>query len=84
MYIYILFVYQIYNYYELRGTINVKCTPLREKLKVNPCIKNAINENIIKNGDLIKFGRHFIIFDKIVEEEQTKYYVFQDSLSYHF
>ena len=72
------------DYFELRGTINVKYTPLREILNVNPCIKKAINENIIKNGDLIKFGRHFIIFDKIVEEEQTKFYVFQDSLSYFF
>ena len=79
-----LMTWQNKDYYELRGTINVKCTLLREKLRLNPCIKNAINENIIKNGDLIKYGRHFIIFDKIVKEGNKKFYVFQDSLSYFF
>ena len=79
-----LMTWQNKDYYELRGTINVKCTLLREKLRLNPCIKNAINENIIKNGDLIKYGRHFIIFDKIVNEGNKNFYVFQDSLSYFF
>ena len=72
------------DYFELIGKINVKYTPLREKLKTNPCIKNGIEQNIIKNEDIIKFGRHFIIFEKIIEEGERKIYSFQDSLSYFF
>lgn len=72
------------DYYELIGDINVKCILLREKLNKHPCIKNAIDQNIIKNGDLIKFGRHFIIFDQIIDEGPKKIYSFQDSLSYFF
>jgi len=79
-----LMTWQNKDYFELIGKINVKYTPLREKLNINPCIKNAINQNIIKKDDLIKFGRHFINFEKIIEERDGKIYSFQDSLSYFF
>jgi hypothetical protein len=74
------------DYFELIGKINVKYFPLREKLKnnPNPCIKNAIDENIIKKGDLIKYRRHFIIFDEVFEEDSKKKYSFHDSLSFFF
>jgi hypothetical protein len=79
-----LMTWQNKDYFELIGKINVKYTPLREKLNINPCIKNAINQNITKKDDLIKFGRHFINFEKIIEERDGKIYSFQDSLSYFF
>ena len=72
------------DYFELIGKLNVKYTSLREKLKTNPYIKNGIEKNIIKNDDIIKFGRHLFIFEKIIEEGERKIYSFQDSLSYFF
>ena len=79
-----LMTWQNKDYYELNGDINIKYTPLIEKLKNNPCIKNAIDSNIIKQNDIIKFGRHCFIFDKIFEENSKKIYSFHDSLSYFF
>ena len=75
---------KIKDYFELVGTINIKRTPLMEIMKNNPCIKNGIDSNIIKQGDIIKFGRHCFIFDKVFEENSNKIYSFHDSLSYFF
>ena len=79
-----LMTWQNQDYFELIGKINVKYIPFREKLDINPYIKNAINQNIIKNDDLIKFSRHFINFEKIIEEGDRKIYSFQDSFSYFY
>ena len=70
------------DYFQLIGNINVKYIPLRELLNENPCMKKGIEEGIIKNRSMVKFGRHFLIFDKIVQEGKDKIYYFQDSLSF--
>lgn len=72
------------DYFELVGDINIKRTPLMEIIENNPCIKNGIDSNIIKQDDIIKFGRHCFIFDKVFEENSNKIYSFHDSLSYFF
>ena len=78
--------WQTKDYFELLGNLkqNVKNTLFSEipKIKDNPSIKNAIDKNIIKERDIIKYGRHCFIFDKIVGEGSEKKYVFQDSLAY--
>lgn len=78
--------WQTKDYFELLGNLkqNIKNTPFSEipKIKDNPSIKNAIEKNIIKERDIIKYGRHCFIFDKVIEKNSVKKYVFQDSLAY--
>ena len=78
--------WQSKDYFELLGNLekNIKKTLFTEmeSIKDNPCIKNAIDNNIIKNRDIIKYGRHCFIFEKTFEENNKKKYVFQDSLAY--
>ena len=78
--------WQTKDYFELLGNLkqNIKNTLFSEipKIKDNPSIKNAIEKNIIKERDIIKYGRHCFIFDKVIEKNSVKKYVFQDSLAY--
>ena len=78
--------WQTKDYFELLGNLkqNIKNTLFSEipRIKDNPSIKNALDKNIIKERDIIKYGRHCFIFDKITEENSVKKYVFQDSLAY--
>ena len=78
--------WQSKDYFELLGKLekNIKKTLFAEvpELKDNPCIKNAIDKKIIKERDIIKYGRHCFIFEKTYEENSKKKYCFQDSLAY--
>ena len=78
--------WQTKDYFELLGNLNknVKNTLFSNILilKDNPSIKNAIDNKIIKERDIIKYGRHCFIFDKIIEGNSGKKYIFQDSLAY--
>lgn len=76
--------WQNIDYYDLLGDIKVKFFPLMDKIEKNPCIKNGIDKGIIKEGDIIKYGRHCFIFTKKFEENCQIIYSFQDSLSYFF
>lgn len=76
--------WQNIDYYDLLGDIKVKFFPLMDKIEKNPCIKNGIDQGIIKKGDIIKYGRHCFIFTKKYEENCQIIYSFQDSLSYFF
>ena len=57
------------NYFSLLGNLNVKHFLLRQKINNNPNLKTAIDQNIIKQGDIVLTGTHFIIFNGIVEED---------------
>ena len=78
--------WQCKDYFELLGKLekNIKKTLFTEvaEIKDNPCIKNAVDKNIIKERDIIKYGRHCFIFEKTLEENDKKKYIFQDSLAY--
>ena len=78
--------WQSKDYFELLGKLEkyIKKTRFNEisEIKDNACIKNAIDKNYIKERDIIKYGRHCFIFDKILEKEGNKKYFFQDSLAY--
>ena len=78
--------WQCKDYFELLGKLekNIKKTLFAQvpEIKDNPCIKSAIDKNIIKERDIIKYGRHCFIFEKTFEENNKKKYIFQDSLAY--
>ena len=76
--------WQSKDYFELLGKVQIKYTRLVDipEIQDNPCIKNAINKNIIKKRDIIKYGRHCFIFDEVIEKDSQKQYSFQDSLAY--
>ena len=72
------------NYFSLLGNLNVKHFLLRQKINNNPNLKTAIDQNIIKQGDIVLTGTHFIIFNGIVEEDSKKAYSFIDSLCFYY
>ena len=72
------------NYFSLLGNLNVKHFLLRQKINNNPNLKTAIDQNIIKQGDIVLTGTHFIIFNGIVEEDSKKVYSFIDSLCFYY
>lgn len=76
--------WQTKDYFELLGNIKIEYTKLIDIREINedPCIKNGIEKNIIKERDIIKYGRHCFIFEKVLEENSKKKYYFQDSLGY--
>ena len=79
-----IMTFQNKDFYDSIGNIPIKYIPLKEKLKENPCLKNAIDTGIIKKRDIVKFGRHCFVFDEVFEEDSKKIYSFQDSLSYFY
>ena len=78
--------WQSKDYFELMGALKdkIEITPLKSVsiIQDNPCMKKAIDEDIIKKRDIIKYGRHCFIFDGMVERNSKKMYSFQDSLAY--
>lgn len=76
--------WQTKDYFELLGKVKIKYTPLNDilEIKEDACIKEAIDKNIIKKRDIIKYGRHCFIFDDVLEKDSKKIYSFQDSLAY--
>ncbi len=77
-------VCQNINYFSLSGNFNVKHFLLREKINNNPNLKTAIDQNIIKQGDIVLTETHFIVFNGIVEEDSKKAYSFIDSLCFYY
>ena len=76
--------WQTKDYFDLLGNVKIEYTKLIDIREINddPCIKNGIEKNIIKERDIIKYSRHCFIFDKVLEEKSKKKYYFQDSLAY--
>lgn len=66
------------------GNISIKPVPLNEcefnkdLEKLN--LKSAIDKGFIKENEIIFCLNHFIAFNKIIEEDSKKVYVFTDSL----
>ena len=66
------------------GNISIKPVPLNEcefnkdLEKLN--LKSAIDKGFIKENEVIFCLNHFIAFNKIIEEDSKKVYVFTDSL----
>ena len=76
------------NYYDLIGNIDVEYKTFRnfteQFLKNEPTIKCAIDNGIVKIGDLVLLSDHFMIFNGIGEENSKKVYIFKDSLSWYY
>ena len=74
---------QFVNYYTLIGNLNVKIVRFIdiEVIKDNPTIKNAIDNGIIKEEDIIVVGYHFFSYNGEIEENGIKAFSFTDSIS---
>ena len=74
---------QYVNYFTLIGKLNVKIVRFKdiETIKDNPTIKNAIDKEIIKIGDIIVVGYHFFSYNGEILENEIKAFSFTDSIS---
>ena len=67
---------------KIKSTLLSECEFSKDLEKLN--LKNSIDKGFIKEDSVIFCLNHFIAFNKVIEEDSKKYYIFTDSLPIFF